>query len=183
MASISLAKKSSMLNAIKELSVSDSAKAGGKLTQKPVGLKAERALSLLTSKYVVGTIAVISVIAVAGVVGIVTSNEKTDEAKKEVAVVESDDNAQDTTAFEGGEEKEVNLEEIWGDTSVTEYIDPELNVHFYLPDTVTVHLEPTNDWEVTGYSAYLTGEGMNNERFLTTGAETFEVKLNSDAAG
>lgn len=69
-----------------------------------------------------------------------------------------------------------------GGTDVNEYIDPDLNVHFYLPTTVTVRMEPTTGWETTGYSIYVTGEGMQNEYLMTTGAETLEVSLNSDAA-
>lgn len=114
----------------------------------------------------------------------VTDTDSTTASSTVEIVAEQD--AEETLAAEEPTEqieKTVDLKAIWGDTDVEEYVDPVLNVHFYLPKTVEVSkMEHPKDWEVTGSTIYITGEGMKNEAFMTTGAETKEVSLNSDPA-
>ena len=73
------------------------------------------------------------------------------------------------------------VKKAWGKTSVKEYVDDDLGVHFFIPSKYTVSLEKPQNWETTGVSVYLSGNGINHEYLFTTGAESREVNSNSDA--
>ena len=80
--------------------------------------------------------------------------------------------------------KEVDSKKIWGDIEVEEYVTPGYEVHFYLPKTVKVsRMEPPKFGPGEGeYCVYLTGEGMQDEFFMSTSADTKEVNVIGDAA-
>lgn len=104
---------------------------------------------------------------------------------KEPEVLVKSEESEDATVVEAPSyaPKDVDLKKIWGDIEVDEYVIPGYEVHFYLPKTVKVaHMSPPKFGPGEGeYSVYITGEGMQNEYLMCTGADTKETAVIGDA--
>ncbi|MBE5830951.1 MAG: hypothetical protein E7306_04330 [Butyrivibrio sp.] len=74
-----------------------------------------------------------------------------------------------------------NSTDKWGDTEVTEYVDDEYGIHFYLPSDLTVTVKgPLYNWGIVNRSYYVTGRGMKDEYLCQTQKCSDEVHNDSD---
>ncbi len=69
----------------------------------------------------------------------------------------------------------------WGDEEVTEYVDEEYGIHFYLPSDLTVTVKgPLYNWGIVNRSYYVTGRGMTDEYLCQTEKCSDAVHNDSD---